>query len=260
MKKLIIFITLISTLFLVGCSSSESKLLRSYNINAPNYLGEVDRYTLTEEHMVNSSKLPYKILWGLQSVSYKDYLNKEIICYGYTSDDPNGKSNNQLEKFVVMTCNGEEIGGYSMPYKLPEYYLSTNIKNLNRENIIKVKEANYRKWAMDFSALRTGYTLDYFINDIKGSNIKYSINPATPLTPNSKAYKINLLNDFIIVGEYNSILDMEQAFSILSPESHNLGTDDLTPSPPNYYSAGKLIIKYTGNNTGILNFLSSLFY
>ncbi|WP_051287548.1 GNAT family N-acetyltransferase [Paenibacillus taiwanensis] len=126
MVRMPILVVLLGLLFMVfsGCeneSSDDEKTAEQYveqhGYQVISRQGEVQKYVLEKNKLTGSTEnILYQQSWGVQSVEPDKYFGKEITVYPFTV------KNHPLEKIYhiettvnVMICEGQVIGGTSMP-------------------------------------------------------------------------------------------------------------------------------------------------
>ncbi len=98
-----------------GIDQTTMKYLQEKGYTILEYHG-LDQYILDTMKLTN---LPYMQQWGVQKINAADYIGKEISIYFYTIENhplDNVKSNEKHQTYAfVMVCEGQIIGGYSIP-------------------------------------------------------------------------------------------------------------------------------------------------
>ena len=92
--------------------------IEDYGYQITKHLGLVSKITL-DKSMFEDGKAEnkqYKQIWSVQGVDKEDYYGKEITTYGFTvKNHPLEKKYKVDTNVYFMFCEGEEIGGYSIP-------------------------------------------------------------------------------------------------------------------------------------------------
>lgn len=150
-KNKILFLIIPIFLF-CSCNSKEQspeyKVAEEYvkfkNYNIVSFKGIKTEYTITKQKLI---RLPYNIMWGLQDVNVKDYLNKkvrviELIVTNHPLTEKIINSESNSICLYLLLIDNNIVGGYS----LPSDYTVGGFYSIDGETIEEKTGMSFDKW------------------------------------------------------------------------------------------------------------------
>ncbi|MDK8183479.1 DUF4830 domain-containing protein [Paenibacillus sp. UMB4589-SE434] len=143
-------------LFLVlsGCGKEGSddektaeQYLEQHGYQVTSRQGKVQKYVLEKNKLTGSTEnILYQQSWGVQSVEPDKYFGKEITVYQFTvKNHPLEKIYNIKTTVNVMLCEGQVIGGTSMPAQGNEAQMGAPY-SLEGQTLEEVTKMSYKEW------------------------------------------------------------------------------------------------------------------
>jgi hypothetical protein len=130
-----------------GDEETAEDYMNSLGYTVTEQMGEIWRYTLEKSILFgDTSSIPYRQMWGVQTEEPDKYFGREIVIYGFTvKDHPLQKRDRNAENGVnvyIMMSEGNVIGGYSYP----NADVSGAYSSIDGKTLEEVTGLSYREW------------------------------------------------------------------------------------------------------------------
>ncbi|WP_259618735.1 hypothetical protein [Paenibacillus doosanensis] len=126
-------------------SQTAKRYVQSQGYEVTKVRGLVEKYTLDRAKLYGeTSTLPYRQSWGVQTARPEDYFGQDILIYAFTvKGHPLENIYRVNTNVYIMLSGGKVIGGYSFPDATG---LAGAVYSLDGKTLEEVTGLSFREW------------------------------------------------------------------------------------------------------------------